>query len=77
MNPILDLLFLAPALASLILGIVFVIFGDARPALKVAGAVVFVIALYVQFETRFMLAGLLLQSALALCLAIWKRIATT
>jgi hypothetical protein len=76
-NPILQFLFLAPVLTSLVLGIVFLLFGDTRPALKLAAALVFFIALYLQFRTRFTLAGLLLQSALALCLAIWKRVATT
>jgi len=68
------LLFWLPAAASLILGTVYLFFGDGRPAYKALGAVVFLVAVYLQFFSRHTLGGLLLQVGLALCLALWRRL---
>ena len=69
----LPLLVWAPAATSLILGVVYLFLGDGRPALKILGAFVFLAAVYLQFFSRYVLAGLLLQIALALYLALWHR----
>ena len=66
-------LLLIPAGTSLILGVVYVLLGDAKPALKVAGSLWFMAALYLQFESNHPLVGLFAQVALAMVLAIWKR----
>jgi hypothetical protein len=67
-------LLLIPAAASLVLGVVYLFFGDARPAFKVVGVLVFLVAVYLQFVSAHSLLGLLLQVALALCLALWLRL---
>jgi hypothetical protein len=63
-----------PVGTSLILGMMYLHLGEARPALKFLGTVVFVAALYLQFFSSHTLAGLLLQVGLALCLAMWQRV---
>jgi hypothetical protein len=67
------LLVWVPAATSLILGVVYLFFGDAKPAFKFLGVVVFFGALYLQFFSRHSLIGLLLQIALALYLAVWRQ----
>ena len=62
-----------PVSTSLILGVVY-LWGDAKPPSKILATVVFVAAVYLQFFSRHSLLGLLLQIALALYLAIWRRI---
>ena len=73
------MIFLAwvPAGTSLILGVVYLFVGEARPILKVLGVVVFCGAVYLQFFSRHSLLGLLLQIALALHLALWRRISAS
>ena len=62
-----------PVATSLVLGLVFLFTGDGRPALKTLGIAVFVAAIYLQFFSRYALYGMLLQIALALVLAVWRR----
>ncbi len=64
---------LVPAAASLILGIVYVALGEASVARKLTVAVVFLVAVYLQFLTRHAIAGMLLQITLALGLAVWRK----
>ena len=64
-----------PAGTSFILGTVYLLFGEGRPAVKIVGTAWFLVALYLQFGSGYPLAGLLAQVALALVLAIWKRAA--
>ncbi len=66
-------LLLIPAGTSLVLGVIYVFLGDARPPVKVAGFLWFAAALYLQFGSRSSLAGLLAQTALAMTLALWRR----
>ena len=68
------LLFYLPVLVSLVLGIGYVAFGESRPAAKVAVIAIFGIAAALQFLTRHALAGMLLQIALALFLAVWRKL---
>lgn len=70
----LPFLVLLPVATSLILGIVYVFHGDGLPAIKIVGTVVFGSALYLQFFSRHSLFGLLLQIALAVSLALWRRV---
>lgn len=63
----------APAATSLVLGVVFLSYGEAGPAVKILGTVVFFAALYLQFFSPLPLLGLLVQVGLALCLALWRR----
>jgi hypothetical protein len=70
------LLFLIPLFVTLVLGLVFVTLGSASPAFKLFGIGVFVLAVYLQFFSRFVLAGLLIQVALAFSLALWRRMDT-
>lgn len=70
----LPFLVLLPVATSLILGIVYVFHGDGPPAIKIGGTVVFGSALYLQFFSRHSLFGLLLQIALAVSLALWRRV---
>lgn len=64
---------LVPAATSLILGIVYLVAGDASLARKLSVAVVFLVGVYLQFYSRHVLAGMLLQIVLALGLAVWRR----
>ena len=72
----LPFLSLMPVATSLILGIVYLFHGDGPPAVKIAGTVVFGTALYLQFFSSHALFGLLLQIAVALALALWRRVET-
>jgi len=63
----------APAVASLILGTIYLFLGDGRPPFKILGTLVFAVAVYLQFFSSHVLAGLLVQCVLALLLAIWRR----
>ena len=62
-----------PVATSLILGMVYLVAGEARITPKLSGAVVFLVAVYLQFFSRHGLAGMLLQLALALGLAVWRK----
>jgi len=64
---------LVPAATSLILGIVYLVAGDASLARKLLVAAVFLIAVYLQFFSLHVLAGMLLQLVLALGLAVWRK----
>jgi hypothetical protein len=66
-------LLLIPAGTSLILGIVYLFLGEGRALTKGIGVVVFLVALYLQFASPYAVPGLLLQTALALSLAVWKK----
>ena len=67
------LLFFIPVFVTFFLGVAFLFFGSASPAFKLAGVVVFAVAVYLQFFSRFALAGLLIQVALAFSLALWRK----
>jgi len=69
----LPLLVLVPVGTSFILGLVYLTMQEGRPLPKIAGSIVFLAAVYLQFYSRHTLAGLLLQTALALTLAIQRR----
>ena len=68
------ILFFIPVLASFALGVVFVVLSDARPWTRILVVIVFALAAYLQFLTRFALAGLVLQVGLALSLLLWRRL---
>jgi hypothetical protein len=72
----LPLLVWLPAATSLILGFVYLYWGDAPPVVKLLGVVVFLVAVYLQFFSPYSLFGLLLQIVLALLLALWRRMST-
>lgn len=63
-----------PVLASLVLGILYLWWGDSNAVTKAAGAAVFLVAAYLQFFSPYMVAGVLLQIALALTLEFWRRL---
>ena len=62
-----------PIFASFVLGVLYLWAGDASTVTKVIGAVVFLTAAYLQFFSPYMVAGVLLQVALALTLEFWRR----
>jgi len=64
---------LIPICVTLVLGPVFLFEGSASRGIKWIGLSVFVLAAYLQFFSRLSLAGLLIQIALALALALWRR----
>ena len=68
------LLMFVPAAVSLILGGVYLVMGTARPAVKGLGAGFFLGAVWLQFFSRWPLAGLLAQTGLALALELWRRL---
>ena len=68
------LLFFIPVFVTLFLGVAFLFFGEASPGFKLAGVVIFAAAVYLQFFSRFALAGMLIQVALAFSLALWRKI---
>ena len=70
----LPLLIWVPIATSAILGVVYLL-EDTHPARKILGVLVFLLAVYLQFLSPYFLAGLLLQIALALCLALWRKTA--
>ncbi len=70
----LPLLELIPVGTSFILGLVYLTMQEDRTVLKIAGAVLFLAAVYLQFYSRWTLAGLLLQIGLAVTLAIQRRL---
>jgi hypothetical protein len=71
-----ELLGFVPVLASFVLGLIYLGMGEGAPLLKALGVVVFLTAVYLQFFSAQMLAGVLLQAALALTLEIWRRLHT-
>lgn len=71
-----ELLGFVPVLASLVLGVIYLTMGDGSPQIKVAGAAVFALGVYLQFFSGQMLAGVLVLSGLALTLEMWRRMNT-
>ncbi len=67
------LLMLVPLFVTLVLGPVYLLTGAAGPGFKAAGITLFGLAVYLQFFSRFALAGMLIQVALAFSLALWRR----
>ena len=67
------LLFFIPVFVTLFLGVAFLSFSEASPVFKLAGVAFFAAAVYLQFFSRFALAGMLIQVALALSLALWRK----
>jgi len=67
------LLVFVPAIVTLVLGIPFLAMSETSPVLKLAGVVIFAVAVYLQFFSRFGLAGMLIQIALAISLTLWRR----
>jgi hypothetical protein len=63
-----------PIFASFVLGVLYLWAGDGSSVTKVIGAVVFLTAAYLQCFSPFMVAGVLLQVALALTLEFWRRL---
>lgn len=68
-----ELLGFVPVLSSLVLGVVYLVMGDGSLVLKAFGIVVFVLAVYLQFFAGQVVAGVLVQAALALTLELWRR----
>jgi hypothetical protein len=66
-----------PLGTSLTLGVMYLYLGEASPALKLLGSVIFVAAAYLQFFSSHTLLGLLFQVGLALCLAMWHRVSAS
>lgn len=62
-----------PVATSLTLGIVYLAVGDASLVRKFTVTGVFLAAVYLQFLTLHGIAGMLLQIALALGLALWRK----
>ena len=62
-----------PAGTSLVLGITWLALGESPPGRKWLGVALFLVAVYLQFFSRFSLAGMLLQIAIALTLAVWRK----
>jgi len=71
---LLPLLWLVPLFVSVSFGLVFLAMEEGKLALKLSGATLFVIAVYLQFFSSHALTGLLLQTVLATALALWKRL---
>jgi hypothetical protein len=69
-----ELLGFVPVLASMALGGMYLVWGEGSAALKAAGVAVFVLAAYLQFFSPYLVAGVLLQVALALTLEFWRRV---
>ena len=63
-----------PIFASLVLGALYLWAGDGSTVTKVIGATVFLTAGYLQFFSPYMVAGVLLQVALAFTLEMWRRL---
>ena len=62
-----------PIFASFVLGIQYLWTGEGGTATKNIGVLVFATAAYLQFFSPYMVAGVLLQVALALTLEFWRR----
>lgn len=72
----LPVLVLLPAVTSLALGLLYLLDAGGRPPLRILAAAVFLAAVQLQFFSPYPLAGLLLQTGLALCLAVRRKRAT-
>ena len=69
----LPLLVMVPVGTSVVFGILWLALGESPRGRKVLGVAVFLVAIYLQFFSRFALIGLLLQIVIALVLAGWRR----
>jgi hypothetical protein len=67
------LLPLVPPVVSLFLGIIFLTTSGSSPIKKATVVIVFLLAVLLQFSSPYRLAGLLLQTALAIGLAVWRK----
>jgi hypothetical protein len=63
-----------PVGASIVLGALYLVFSDGSRVTKTVGTVAFFVAVYLQFFSRWALAGLLLQIVLALLLEFRRRL---
>jgi hypothetical protein len=68
-----ELLGFVPVLASLVLGLIYIGMGEGSALLKGIGTGIFLTAVYLQFFSGQMVAGVLLQAALAFTLEMWRR----
>ena len=68
------LLIWVPVGTSVVLGILYLSWGEARPPFKILGTVVFLAAVYLQFFSRHATFGLVLQVAVALSLVLWRKL---
>jgi hypothetical protein len=68
-----ELLGFVPVLASLVLGLIYLGMGEGSDVLKACGVGVFLTAVYLQFFSGQMVAGVLLQATLAFTLEMWRR----
>ena len=68
-----DVLGYVPIFASFVLGILYLWTGEGGPVVKATGVAVFLLATYLQFFSPYMVAGVLLQVALAFTLEMWRR----
>jgi hypothetical protein len=64
---------LIPIFTSLILGVIFLFAGQARLVVKIGGALFFLMALFVQCSTPHFAIGVVMQTALAISLEMWRR----
>lgn len=69
-----ELLGFVPILASATLGLIYLGTGSGSSTTRGVGIGVFVLAAYLQFFSRWMLPGVLLQCALAATLEFWRRL---
>lgn len=70
----LPLLAFLPVGTSLVLGVLYVGFGDARGSSKILVMIVFLVAVWLQFSSPYALVGMLLQIGLAVFLLLWRRL---
>ena len=68
-----ELLGWVPMVASAVLGILYLWTGEGGSTTKAIGGAVFLLAVYLQFFSSYMMAGILLQVGLALTLEFWRR----
>ena len=62
-----------PIFASFVIGLQYLWAGEGSTPTKVIGVALFLTAAYLQFFSPYMMAGVLLQVALAFTLEIWRR----
>lgn len=68
------LLGFVPVVASLVLGVLYLAYGEGGWVIRTGGLAVFVLATYLQFFSAHLLAGVVLQVALAFTLEMWRRL---
>jgi hypothetical protein len=67
-------LYFVPVVVTAVLGPIWLLTSPARAGIKVVGVALFGVAVYLQFFSRHVLAGLLLQVAIAFSLAMWRKV---